>query len=232
MHLVGVEGGVEGLSLLLRTFHTLSPPQFKVKEDLQTDEQKQHATNLINSVQNLFINMVVVGALLMSITGPMVMEPPAPGGKSLEAFGETIVFWLEMTYALMISMSFVASAVVTYATVRFYTHLTFWLVSQASKVRYIEHAAPVTYIVLLSMFSFGTMMVAIGISCIILDCYKAIPVALVLISFFYQCFWLEISNKAPGQMAEALLMRDVVDTLRAVTLAKENNGDTKRKETL
>ena len=61
------------------------------------------------------------------------------------------------------------------------------------------------------------MMVAIGIGCIILDCYKAIPVTLVLISFFYQCFWLEISNKAPGQMAGALLMRDVVDTVRAVT---------------
>ena len=212
VHIVGVQGGVEGFSLLLRTFLTLAPETFKVKEDMETDDQRKKSENLIQSVQNLFVNMVVVGALLMSITGPMVMETPTAGIKTLNLFGETVVFWIELIYMFMISVSFVTSAILTYATMRFYTHLTFWLITPGSRVKYIEHSAPVAYIVLSSMFSFGTMMVAIGLGSVITDCYKAIPVTVVLLAFFYHCFWLEISNKAPGQMAAALLMRDVVDT--------------------
>jgi len=102
------------------------------------EKAKEMGEQLINDVLSLFINLGVVGALIITVIYPLLVSEINLSDKTIRFFGnEDVVLAIYYVYYALLMMSAAISLSIIFESVTFYKHLSFWMTSQEAKLQYI-----------------------------------------------------------------------------------------------
>jgi len=108
------------------------------QEDL-TDEQKDEIfQNTVSETSNLLINLGVVGALILSIVFPMSFEDLEESDEAVDFFGERFTRAILHIYHGLIVTCTAVSVITVTASVFFYKHLNFFMVTTEMKIWWLQ----------------------------------------------------------------------------------------------
>jgi hypothetical protein len=117
-------GGPEGVAQELRSLAMDADGSGGVTEE----EMEATAASTTNAINELLINMGIVGALLLGIVLPFVFTPLEPAPQSLEYFGDVWCDIFGHSYHILMTIVVMLCINIVFMTLAAYKWLNFWMV--------------------------------------------------------------------------------------------------------
>lgn len=130
-------GGPESVATLIQTveldenFDGIVSPEELLKNE-------EHAKSLISSSLTLLNNCGIIGSLILTMLYPLVVAGITPCDESVTFFGTDGIYVIKLLFEIFVVLAIVEALALIYASVRFYTMLSFWLPNVKSKIWYVQ----------------------------------------------------------------------------------------------